>query len=165
MIAVWLFLSVGCGLYGDENAAFQVRLVVGEDTPGATVYTLKRHGYNDRPHPNGDTYRLGAAVFLDETDIDEVNGDRQPQTGQWRILIDFNAAGAVKLREFTGTHIGEKAAILINGELVMVAVIQEEVAGGKLQVAGDFDREEVRDFASWFRKKHGVGKDGRGLFH
>jgi hypothetical protein len=47
----------------------------------------------------------------------------------------------------------------------MVAVIQEEVAGGKLQVTGDFDREEVRDFASWFRDKKGAKKGLRRLFH
>ncbi len=65
----------------------------------------------------------------------------------WGVQFAFSEAGGQTMVDFTGSHVGEPLAILIDGEVLSTPVIQGEfgAAGGLLQ--GNFSQEEAERLA------------------
>lgn len=53
---------------------------------------------------------------------------QESQFGGWQVAIEFNAAGGEALKIFTGSHIGEPLAIVVDSVVISVPVIQAEVS-------------------------------------
>ncbi|MBN1524668.1 MAG: hypothetical protein JW904_09305 [Spirochaetales bacterium] len=149
LLAGFVFvLGVHAVLFAQENAeqieavpVFQMRLVVEKNTPKAEPFLQKG---------TGEEIWLASEIVLEDSDIVSIKKDRDRRTRQPIILINFSDAGAVKLFDFTAAHIGDSAALIINGELVVVAKIVDTIPGGKLQVTGNFTNEEVTAIVSLF---------------
>ncbi len=69
-----------------------------------------------------------------------------------RPLIEFqwNSEGARIFRDFTGEHIGDRLAAIIDGKVVTAPVIQSKI-GRNGQITGDFTRDEAANTAVQLR--------------
>jgi hypothetical protein len=80
----------------------------------------------------------------DVTQSRVVQGDGPSHFG---VGVEFNAAGAEKLRRATANHIGGPVAILIDGDVVAVPVLRDPI-GNSAVISGDFSRAEAERIVS-----------------
>ncbi|MEX2208053.1 MAG: protein translocase subunit SecD [Myxococcota bacterium] len=66
------------------------------------------------------------------------------------ITFQWNNDGTAVFREFTGKHIGDRLAAIIDGKVVTAPVIQSKI-GRNGQITGDFTREEAANTAVQLR--------------
>lgn len=71
-------------------------------------------------------------------------------TGQSIIAIEFDAEGARLFEALTKRNIGKPLAIFLDGDLISSPVVQEVISGGKAQISGNMDHQEVRKLVSLF---------------
>jgi preprotein translocase subunit SecD len=62
------------------------------------------------------------------------------------VLFQWNSDGAKIFREFTGEHVGDRLAAIIDGEVVTAPVIRSRI-GARGQIEGDFTHQEAADLA------------------
>jgi preprotein translocase subunit SecD len=62
------------------------------------------------------------------------------------VLFQWNSEGAHIFRDFTGSHVHERLAAIIDGEVVTAPVIQSRI-GASGQIEGDFTHQEAADLA------------------
>ncbi len=63
------------------------------------------------------------------------------------VHLEFNAEGAAKFAQVTGTHIGEQLAIVLDNKVHSAPVIQARITGGMAQITGRFSFEEAQNLA------------------
>jgi preprotein translocase subunit SecD len=63
------------------------------------------------------------------------------------VAITFNSIGAMLFQEITRANVKKRLAIVLDDNVYSAPVIQEEIAGGRAQVTGQFTTEEARDLA------------------
>ena len=63
------------------------------------------------------------------------------------VHLEFNAEGAAKFAQVTGTHIGEQLAIVLDNKVHSAPVIQSRITGGMAQITGRFSLEEAQNLA------------------
>lgn len=63
--------------------------------------------------------------------------------GSWVVTLTFSDSAGETLRQFTGSHIGEMMAIVLDGETLMEPVIQSEI-GAQIWLQGNFTEPEAR---------------------
>jgi preprotein translocase subunit SecD len=47
--------------------------------------------------------------------------------------------------EWTGAHVGERAAMVANGEVIFAPEIQSAIEGGDIQITGQYGQDEAND--------------------
>jgi preprotein translocase subunit SecD len=62
------------------------------------------------------------------------------------VLFQWNSEGARIFRDFTGAHVNERLAAIIDGEVVTAPVIRSRI-GASGQIEGDFTHQEAADLA------------------
>ena len=68
-----------------------------------------------------------------------VPGDGSSRFG---VAVEFNAAGAEKMRQATASHVGRPAAILIDGEVVTAPVLRSPISTSAV-ISGDYTEAEA----------------------
>jgi len=63
------------------------------------------------------------------------------------VHLEFNAEGAAKFAQVTGSHIGEQLAIVLDNKVHSAPVIQSRITGGMAQITGRFSFEEAQNLA------------------
>ncbi len=63
------------------------------------------------------------------------------------VHLEFNAEGAAKFAQTTGSHIGEQLAIVLDNKVHSAPVIQSRITGGMAQITGRFSFEEAQNLA------------------
>ena len=63
------------------------------------------------------------------------------------VAITFNSIGAMIFQEVTRENVKKRLAIVLDDNVYSAPVIQEEIAGGRAQITGQFTTEEARDLA------------------
>lgn len=63
------------------------------------------------------------------------------------VAITFNSIGAMIFQEITRENVRKRLAIVLDDNIYSAPVIQEEIAGGRAQITGQFSTEEARDLA------------------
>jgi protein-export membrane protein SecD len=71
-----------------------------------------------------------------------------PQTSAPVVNIQLDATGAEIFAKLTANHIGERIAIVLNGEIVTAPAVRTEIPGGALFIEGGFTVEEARRLAT-----------------
>ena len=62
------------------------------------------------------------------------------------VLFTWNSQGARIFREFSGAHIGERMAAIVDGDVVTAPVIQDRI-GRRGQISGQFTEQEAANLA------------------
>lgn len=63
------------------------------------------------------------------------------------VALEFSPAGAAKLATVTQENVGRRMAVLVDGRVLTVAVINSPISGGRLSLSGAMTADEARDTA------------------
>ena len=63
----------------------------------------------------------------------------------------FDASGARRFAKLTTEHVGERFAIVLDGNVLSAPVIREPIPGGRGQISGGFSLQEAKDLAVLLR--------------
>lgn len=73
------------------------------------------------------------------------------QNNRPAVSFNFNVSGARKFGEYTGAHVGEPFAIVLDNEVISAPVIQTAITGGSGIITGNFSIEESTNLAVLLR--------------
>lgn len=86
-------------------------------------------------------------VLLDGRAVKSASAVRDAVSGRPYVSITFTEEGAKQFAQVTREFIGERLAIISDGQVYSAPVIQQEISGGTAQIHGDFTLQEANDFA------------------
>lgn len=81
-------------------------------------------------------------------DLEDANVANDPNTGEVYIAFRLTEAGGQIFSEYTGRHVGDRLAIVLDGEVISAPIIQSQIGrNGSITGGGPrgFDLEEARD--------------------
>jgi preprotein translocase subunit SecD len=98
----------------------------------------------------------GEFYIVDENPVvtGEELTDAQPsfdQNNRPAVSFKFNVAGARKFGTYTGAHIGEPFAIVLDNKVISAPTIQSAITGGSGIITGNFSLEESTNLAVLLR--------------
>lgn len=142
MIGLLLFVLGACSSgqkTPDRNAiaSVEVRLADRESREGFTAMTKAG---------TGETIYVSPEITLSNNDIMSAQAISDSE-GKPAVEAVLNLLGTQKFAIFTSNHIGEMAAVIVNGQLVSAPVIQAPIMKGRVVIAGKFTPEEAEDLA------------------
>lgn len=70
-----------------------------------------------------------------------------PDTGRPMITFAFDSEGGITFAGITAASIGQRFAVVLDGEVLTAPVIQTAIPGGQGQITGDFTVEEAQTLA------------------
>ena len=121
-----------------STAKMTFQMVAPNPGPGVSELPLRDGSgtvlVEDRVALSGDRLDTAASAF-----------DRQ--TGRPMVTFAFDHAGAITFAEITSTHIGQRFAVVLDGEVLTAPVIQSAILGGKGQISGNFTVDEAQTLA------------------
>jgi hypothetical protein len=112
---------------------FEVRLA--EERPAPGLHAAKVSGSGRLVY----LYNEAIVSNQDITAARVVPGDGPSQYG---VSIEFNAAGAEKMRATTGKHIGRPVAIILDGQVVLAPVLRSRI-GAAAMLSGNYSRAQA----------------------
>ena len=115
------------------------------------------------PGPSNTPVWISPEVALANRDVarawPERTSENKPCVG-----IMLTEEGALKLARLTKSHIGELLAIMVEGRVTAVPMINTEITGGRARINGYFTEETARSCANWlsgdqaWKPRYGPGK-------
>jgi preprotein translocase subunit SecD len=116
----------------DLVVPIELRPVVEDGGVGTTVL----------PDPNGERLALADPVMtIDRLDGAEVQTDG---TGAgWVLTIDLTDEDAASFATWTADHVGERLAMVVDGEVLVAPTIQGAITEGMVSISGDYTRDEI----------------------
>jgi len=103
----------------------------------------------DRPVGQGaalfrELYVLQRDAFLTGDMLESATAGRDPQFNQPQVQFQLSRIGGRRFGELTGAHIGERIAIILDGEVVSAPVVRDRIgARGQIDLAGSTMEEAV----------------------
>jgi len=92
-------------------------------------------------------YVLEADAFLTGDMLDDAVANRDPQYSRPIVIFDLNRRGGRSFSRVTGEHIGDRIAIVLDGEVVSAPTVNDRIGQrGQIDLAGA-PMEEARDLA------------------
>jgi preprotein translocase subunit SecD len=101
----------------------------------------------------GTRYTLGK-VELDGSNVSEVKAAAEPNgSGSWFIALALDSKGAKLFEQLTAdlakqTAPANQVAIVVRGKVAAAPAVQAAIAGGKIQITGDYDRAGAEELAA-----------------
>jgi hypothetical protein len=120
---------------GTVHAAVRFEVRLAETQPGAGLREVRVPG-SDR------VIYLHDEVVVTNDDIEHCAAVSGSGASRFNIGVEFNAAGAEKMRRATLEHEGRPVAILIDGEVVMAPVIRSPISRSAV-INGDYSKAEA----------------------
>lgn len=112
---------------------FEVRLA--EDQPAAGLREARVGG-------SGRVVYLHPEIIVTNDDIARSSVVQGGGPSRFGVGVQFNAAGAEKMRQATASHVGRLMAILIDGEVVAAPILRGPISSSAL-ISGDYTRAEA----------------------
>ena len=92
-------------------------------------------------------YVLEEDPFLTGDQLEDATANRDPQFNQAQVLFQLNRRGGRDFQRLTGAHIGDRIAIVLDGEVVSAPVVRDRIgASGSIDL-GSSDMSEASDLA------------------
>jgi preprotein translocase subunit SecD len=128
----------------DLPAPMELARVV-EAVPGApqTATTTPPSGTR-LPGPDGEELTL-EAPFLTIDRLEAASVQLQEYDGHWAVELELTRDDARTFGEWTRAHIGERAAVVADNELIFAPAIQSAIEGGEIEISGQYTEREARD--------------------
>jgi len=82
--------------------------------------------------------------------VRKVDG-RSGQADSYEVLLIFNDEGAKKFADATTKNVGNYIAIVFDGEIVSMPIVNEAITGGQCSITGNFDYDTAAQLASTIR--------------
>ncbi len=77
--------------------------------------------------------------------LDHAALEFDPQTGEPKVSIQFNAEGSKLFEKITSENIGKQVTIFLDGAPISSPVVREAISGGQAQISGSFTPQEAKD--------------------
>ena len=116
-------------------AAVRFEVKLAEDKPAAGLREAKILG-TDR------SVYLHAENIITNSDISRAYMIQVDHSSHYNVGVEFNPAGTEKIRAATASHIGKPVAILLDGQVVMTAVVREPISESAV-ISGDLSKTEA----------------------
>ncbi len=126
---------------GAEPASFELRAVADSPSTVTQEFILPTH--------NGGTAEkilLDSAILLDATAVRSAAVESEPG-GAAGVSITLTDTGAKRFAEITTEHVGQRLAIILDGQVRSAPVVRQAILGGSLTISGNFTPEEALDLA------------------
>lgn len=120
------------------------------DYEGVQLWTTGQAAQTDVIPNDTLTYPVSDEPFTTILDSDAIATAElyaDPNLGSWGVLIELTRDGTATLAEFTAAHIGEPLAIVLDGEVLSIPIIQS-VISDEAVIQGDFTEQEARYLAA-----------------
>jgi protein-export membrane protein SecD len=93
---------------------------------------------------------LATAEFTGaDLDLNSVSASEDPgNPGLWQINFGFSSVKAAEFASWTGQHINEYFAIVLDGQVLSVPYIKTEITGGSGSITGDYTEADAKALAS-----------------
>ena len=121
-----------------STAKMSFQMVAPGPGPGVTLLPL-RDGTGEIP--------VYDDVALSGDRLDAAASGFEPDTGRPMVTFDFDRQGGAAFAEITAANIGQRFAVVLDGEVLTAPVIQQAIPGGQGQITGDFTLEEAQTLA------------------
>jgi preprotein translocase subunit SecD len=147
--------------FGDIEGAF---LVAAEDRPIAEMFLAMPEV--QRAFPRGQIVLWGADLvsqaarnyyrlyvleedsFLTGEQLEDATAGRDPQFNQSQVQFQLSRAGGRQFARFSGAHVGDFLAIVLDNEVMSAPVIRDRIgARGQIDMGQGTPLEEARDLA------------------
>ncbi|MFQ5535917.1 MAG: protein translocase subunit SecD [Gemmatimonadota bacterium] len=147
--------------FGDVEGTFLVAL---EDVPLVDMFLAMPEV--QRALPRGQVLQWGSEVigrgarnykrlyvleeepFLTGEFLENALAQRDPQFNQPLVQFELNRAGGRMFQRFSGQHVGDYLAIVLDGEVMSAPVIRDRIgARGQIEMGAGTPLEEARDLA------------------
>ncbi len=93
-------------------------------------------------------YVLEEESFLTGEQLEDATAGRDPQFNQSQVQFQFSRAGGRQFARFTGAHVGDFLAIVLDNEVMSAPVIRDRIgAQGQIDMGQGTPLEEARDLA------------------
>ncbi len=79
--------------------------------------------------------------------VDATTEFSQEAFGQPYVSLELNDRGANIFSDATGSNVGRRLAIVLDGEVYTAPVIRERIPSGRAQITGNFSVQEARDIS------------------
>jgi len=130
--AAFLGALVWSMFISDLQAAIRFEVRLAEDRPASGLREAKVSGSHRSVY-------LHDEVIVTNSDIAAARVIQGGGPSQYGVSIEFNAAGAEKMRAATGNHIGKPVAILLDGQVIVAPVVRTSI-GASAEITGNFTR-------------------------
>ena len=92
-------------------------------------------------------YVLEETPFLTGDQLDDATANRDQQFNQPQVLFELNRRGGRAFQQLTGAHIGDRIAIVLDGEVVSAPVVRDRIGSRGSIDLGSADMSEATDLA------------------
>ena len=92
-------------------------------------------------------YVLEEDPFLTGEQLDNATANRDQQFNQPQVLFELNRRGGRAFQQLTGAHIGDRIAIVLDGEVVSAPVVRDRIGSRGSIDLGSADMSEATDLA------------------
>lgn len=111
----------------------------GNDDPNAPLIACNQQGT--------EKYLLGP-VFLQGTEIDSAAASPPAQSKpDWTVDLTFKSAGRQTWADFTSKNVQQRAAFVLDTQVVSAPTIQNAIVDGNTQISGSFTQQQTKDLA------------------
>jgi hypothetical protein len=117
------------------QAAVRCEVRLAENGPAPGLREAKVSGSNRSVY-------LQDEIVVTNSDIAVTQVVQGPEPSEYSVGIEFNAAGARKMRAATGNHIGKPVAILLDGQVVMAPTLRSPI-DARARITGNFTRSQA----------------------
>jgi preprotein translocase subunit SecD len=157
-VAVFLFTVLSGAVAGQVTPDDSQENLIGFQIRQVVTCTKNSRKWSVRRDTSAKAYCLSEAVIVDESNVVEAHDRRS--TWSWTtsgkvevsFSLTFNRDGSRKLQAFSNRYRGKSVGILVDGELVEVSKIFEELRDA-IRIQGDhFDSAEVAEWVDRFNK-------------
>jgi preprotein translocase subunit SecD len=87
-------------------------------------------------------------VFLDGERIENAASGPNPNGAGYVVTLDYDAEGTKTWGDFTSANVSERAAFVLDGEVVSAPNINEPILGGTTEISGRFSQRAATDLAN-----------------
>lgn len=120
-------------------------------------FSIEREdGFYEVIKTEGEFYKnvvLAKKAVVSKSEIEEAKADVDEYLHRPIVIVTFNETGTLKFAQATEKNIGKPIAIVVNKKVISMPVVHSKIAGGKLHIAGDFTKEEVKEMAERLKSK------------
>ena len=68
-------------------------------------------------------------------------------SGENVLLLQFDELGKTQLAELSAAHVGQRMAVILEGEIITAPTILEPIGGGQMQLTGSFTAQSANELA------------------
>jgi len=91
---------------------------------------------------------LPAQFFGADLNVDKIQAVADGTTGYWKIKFGFAGSKATEFETWSGAHLDDFFAVVLDGKVQMAPYIKSAITGGEGEISGTFTQAEAKTLAN-----------------